>query len=95
MERQFAAAWLASREAAKALGVRFRPMEAEEALKTARRCLAARRVSDGFGALAELGRLDLSLEALAVDKRFTALFSDDEANTALDRLLDAGYRFGK
>ena len=34
---------------------------------------------------------DLSLEALAVDKRFGALFSDEEANNALTRLLDAGY----
>jgi hypothetical protein len=33
------------------------------------------------------------LEALAVDKRFTTLFSDDEANNALSRLLAAGYRF--
>ena len=40
------------------------------------------------------GRLDLSLEALVVDKRFTALFTDEEANEALNRLLDAGfYRF--
>jgi hypothetical protein len=30
---------------------------------------------------------------LAVDKRFTTLFSDDEANNALSRLLAAGYRF--
>ena len=43
--------------------------------------------------LADKGRLDLSLEALAVSKQFTALFSDEEANNALNRLLDAGYRF--
>ena len=40
-----------------------------------------------------MGRLDLSLEALAVDKRFTALFSDEEADEALTRLLEAGYGF--
>ena len=39
------------------------------------------------------GALKLSLEALAVDKRFTPLFTDEEANEALMRLLDAGYRF--
>ena len=33
------------------------------------------------------------IEALAVDKRFTSLFTDEEANEALMRLLDAGYRF--
>ena len=32
-----------------------------------------------------------SLEALAIDKRFTALFTDEEANNALMRLLDAGF----
>ena len=34
-----------------------------------------------------------SVEALVVDKRFTALFTDEEANEALSRLLEAGYRF--
>ena len=35
----------------------------------------------------------MSLEALAVKKAYTALFTDEEANTALTRLLDAGYTF--
>ena len=47
-----------------------------------------------FNALREKHRLDLSLEALAVDKRFTTLFSDEEANEALTRLLEAGYYGG-
>ena len=34
------------------------------------------------------------MEALAVDKRFTTLFSDEEANEALIRLLEAGYYGG-
>ena len=93
MEEKFIAAWAANREKAAALGVRMRPVEAMDAMKQARRILSGNRVSDGFGNLADKGRLDLSLEALAVDKRFTALFSDEEANTALIRLLDAGHRF--
>ena len=93
MEEKFVAAWLAKRQAAEKLGVRMRPMAAEDALKQAHRCLSSHRVSDGFDTLAIKGRLDLTLEALVVDKRFTALFSDDEANNALTRLLDAGYRF--
>ena len=36
-------------------------------------------------------RLDLSLEALATGKQFTALFTDEEANNALMRLLTAGF----
>ena len=92
-EDKFAAAWLAKREQAQALGVRLRPMVAEDVMKQAHRALSGSRTSDGFAALADLKRLDLSLEALVVDKRYTALFSDEQANNALIRLLDAGYSF--
>lgn len=93
MEQQFIAAWAALREKADQMGVKMRPADAASALQQAKRILSGHRESDGFWRLAEKGRLDLSLEALAVDKRFTGLFSDDEANNALTRLLDAGYRF--
>lgn len=93
MEEKFIAAWAASREKAAKLGIRMRPVEAGDALRTAHRALSGNRISDGFHQLAEKRRLDLSLEALVVDKRFTGLFSDEEANNALMRLLDAGYRF--
>ncbi len=92
MEEKFLAAWAQNREKAAALGVRIRPVDAD-GLKNAKRTLSGSRLSDGFALLAQKGRLDLSLEALAVDKRFTALFSDEEANEALDRLLSAGYKF--
>ena len=91
MEQKFVAAWLAAREKAANLGVRLRPMEEADAMKTAKRHLSGHRSSDGFEALAAKHRLDLTLEALAVDKRFTILFTDEEANNALTRLLDAGY----
>ena len=91
MEQKFIAAWAANREKAAKLGVRMRPVADEEAMKNAHRCLTGNRISDGFNILAQKGRLDLSLEALAVDKRFTSLFTDEEANTALMRLLEAGY----
>ena len=93
MEEKFIAAWAERREKAAKIGVRMRPVAAEEAMKAAHRCLSSHRESDGFEILAAKGRLDLSLEALAVDKRFTTLFSDEEANNALTRLLYAGYRF--
>ena len=63
------------------------------ALRPLSLCLTGNRISDGFNQLADKRRLELSLEALVVDKRFTGLFSDEEANNALMRLLDAGYRF--
>ena len=93
MEQKFLAAWAANREKAERLGVRMRPVDPEKRMQTAHRSLSGTRVSDGFDSLAQKGQLSLSLEALAVDKRFTGLFSDEEANTALTRLLDAGYRF--
>jgi len=93
MEERFIAAWAANREKAARLGVRMRPVEAADAMKTAHRALSGNRISDGFNSLADKHHLELSLEALVVDKRFTQLFSDEEANNALMRLLDAGYRF--
>ncbi len=93
MEEKFIAAWEKARAEAEKLGVRQRPVPAAEAMKAAHRCLTGHRLSDGFTALLGMGRLDLSLEALAVDKRFTALFSDEEADEALTRLLEAGYGF--
>lgn len=93
MEQKFIAAWASSREKAAALGIRIRPTAPEEALKAARRCLSSHRLSDGFADLQQNGHLELTLEALAVDKRFTGLFSDEEANEALTRLLEAGYHF--
>lgn len=93
MEQKFIAAWLKARQEAQALGVRLRPIEETEVLPTAHRMLSGSRESDGFSALLSRGRLELSLEALAVKKPYTELFSDEEANNALTRLLDAGYRF--
>ena len=93
MEQKFAAAWAASRAKAETLGVKMRPVAAEEAVKSAKRILSGNRLSDGFNLLQAKGQLGLSLEALVVDKRFTALFTDEEANEALMRLLEVGYSF--
>ncbi len=93
MEEKFIAAWASNREKAAALGVKMRPVTKEDAMKSAHRCLSGSRLSDGFNQLAACNRLDLSLEALAIDKRFTSLFTDEEANEALTRLLEAGYGF--
>ena len=89
MEEKFIAAWEASRAAANLMGIRMRPLD----VKGAKRVLSGSRLSDGFNDLASKGQLKLSLEALAIDKRFTTLFTDEEANEALSRLLEAGYKF--
>ena len=89
MEEKFIAAWENNRAKATLLGIRMRPLD----LKSAKRVLSGTRLSDGFNELAANGELKLSLEALAIDKRFTSLFTDEEANEALMRLLEAGYKF--
>ena len=93
MEQKFAAAWAASRAKAETLGIKMRPVAEAEALKTAKRTLSGNRLSDGFNQLLAKNALNLSLEALVIDKRFTELFTDEEANEALMRLLEVGYRF--
>ncbi len=91
MEEKFIIAWEKARIQAEALGVRLRPLDREKAMETAKRCLSGSRDSDGFAALQKLGRLDLSLEALAIQKNHTALFTDQQVNNGLQRLLEAGY----
>lgn len=90
MEEKFLLALETARLEAERLGVRIRPLKD---MAGAHRCLSGHRESDGFWQLADRKQLGLSLEALAVQKRFTALFSDTEANNALNRLMDAGYTF--
>ena len=87
MEEKFIAAWEQNRAKALLFGVRMRPLD----VKGAKRVLSGSRLSDGFNDLAAKGQLKLSLEALAIDKRFTGLFTDEEANEALMRLLEAGH----
>ena len=93
MEEKFITAWQAARDNAAAAGVRMRPVAPADALKQAHRILSGNRLSDGFNDLKTKSLLKWSLEALVIDRRFTGLFSDEEANEALMRLLEAGYRF--
>ena len=90
MEEKFLAAVEAARQKALTLGVRVRPVPD---MAAARRVLSGHRESDGFYRLVQLGHAELTLEALAVQKSFTGLFTDQQANTALTRLIDAGYKF--
>ena len=93
MVLKIAAAWAANRAKAETLGIKMRPVAEADALKTAKRTLSGNRLSDGFSQLLAKNALNLSLEALVIDKRVTALFTDEEANEALMRLLEVGYKF--
>ena len=57
----------------------------------AKEMLRKGRQSEGFEALADAGRLDLSLEALVTAGKFGELFTDDEVNDCLSALCAAGY----
>lgn len=62
-----------------------------DGLQTARRLLQAPKTSDGFTALWERGRLDLTVEAVMLRAEFAPLFSQDEREQARDRLEKYGY----
>jgi hypothetical protein len=61
-------------------------------LETARRLLAATTISDGFTALWERKRLDLTVEALVLRLEFQGLFTDQELEIARRRLEQFGYK---
>ena len=58
----------------------------------AEQLLDVRRVSAGFRQLAEIGRLDLTVEALVVDPRSSDLFDDRYKRLARRRLLRYGWQ---
>ena len=60
-------------------------------LATARILLHASNVSDGYVALWEHKRLDLTVEALILGSEWRPLFSDQEMKIARKRLADYGY----
>jgi hypothetical protein len=60
-------------------------------LVAAQRLLHSPTVSDGFRALWERGRLDLTMEALVQQAQFASLFTEEELEIARDRLEQYGY----
>ena len=71
---------------------RFLQMVTEHGgVETARILLRASSVSEGYAALWERGRLDLSVEAVILQPPWRELFSDAERETARCRLQKYGY----
>lgn len=60
-------------------------------VETARALAQKRRLSDGFDQLAQCGHLELSLEALMVQGKYGALFTDQEINWCFEVLCQADY----
>jgi hypothetical protein len=61
-------------------------------LETARILLHASKVSDGYVALWERKRLDLTVEAVILAPEWHSLFSESEREIARNRLADYGYK---
>jgi hypothetical protein len=97
LELRFDAAMLDIYRCAKAEAdynaTRFLQMLGEHrGLKTARILLQMSSVSEGYTALWERKRLDLTVEALVLRPEFKTLFTDQERTTARQRLADYGYQ---
>ena len=75
------------------VATRYIQMVAEHGgLATAKMLIDADKPSDGYTALWERGRLDLTVEALvADDPKWKTLFTPEEIEKASQRLRDYGY----
>ncbi|HEY2495603.1 MAG TPA: hypothetical protein VGK24_00930 [Candidatus Angelobacter sp.] len=60
-------------------------------LETAKYLLHTSEVSDGYTALWERKRLDLTVEAVILNSKWRPLFSDEERQIAIDRLHEYEY----
>ena len=96
LERRFHRAMVGVYERAKAEAgynaTRFIQMVSEHGgLEAARMLLSSNQVSDGFTALWEAGRLDLTVEALILESEWLTLFTDQEREVARKRLRAYGF----
>jgi hypothetical protein len=64
-------------------------------VETARILIHSTTVSDGYTALWERRRLDLTVEALILEAQWYELFTEEERNIARRRLEDYGYDLNK
>jgi len=69
----------------------FHMLSEHRGLETARILLRASKVSEGYVALWERKRLDLTVEAIILGAEWHALFSDQEREIARKRLADYGF----
>lgn len=86
------AAWEAWRSEAGYIWRRFKPMvRAYGAVGTAKRQVVKPGISPGFQKLKDAGRLDLTIEALVLERDYLPLFSEAERSAARKRLRESGY----
>ena len=66
-------------------------LQSRGGVETAKELARRHRLSDGFEDLRQKGHLELTLEALVIQGKFGALFTDEEANWCLQVLMEANY----
>jgi hypothetical protein len=96
LERGFHAAMVdvyrrARQEAGYQAGYFLQMVSEHGGLETARRLLHAPAPSEGFTALWERHRLDLTVEAIVLQPEFAPLFTDEDRDIARIRLREYGY----
>lgn len=95
LDAEFHQAMVGIYHAASELGYRptyfLRTVNEYGGVEAAKRLLNTDETQTGLTKLWELGRLDLSAEALVLNARWTDLFTDDERRKARQRLLNHGY----
>ncbi len=64
------------------------------AVQTAKMLLGDSAVQEGLMTLSNLGRLDMSMEAMVLDRKYRALFTYEERKAARQRLEKLGYVVG-
>ena len=69
----------------------FHMLTEHRGIETARILLHARTVSEGYTALWERKRLDLTVEALVLQPAYASLFTNSEREIARNRLSEYGY----
>lgn len=97
LESEFDAAMMdiylrAKSEAKYTATIFHRMLDQKRGLATAKQLISDQNVSQGYTALWERGRLDLTVEATVVDnEKYHSLFSPDELEKASKRLKAYGY----
>ncbi len=95
LEDEFHQAMVSIYHAAAELGYRptyfLRMVNEHGGLAAVKRLLSAAESQEGLTKLWELGRLDISVEALVLEEPWESLFSDDERRKARERLESYGY----
>lgn len=95
LNKDFHKAMLRIYDESKAIGYtpsKFRQMVANEGgLRTAKKLINSKQLSDGFAELAHLNRLDLTVEALVLNQVYRILFTELELDIARERLMQLGF----